>query len=198
MAKKSAPRTEAEKKTSTKGKAAKGAPAQHSAAKKAAKSPTDREKLEKELVSLLPEIDAEGLLFLVRQANVLLHNKRVDELNAEMEREQKAKKTKRAGTTARVGENVTEITVEIQQSPDGKTYYLLVDGQRHFFTSEEMASIVKLSFKPERKSDALRFLYQFMDNERKEVLLDHGISSGKHPFFEALFYEVRAKFSLNE
>ncbi len=198
MAKKSVSKTTQENKSSSKGKSVKGAPAKRSAPKKTSKQPTAREKLEKELVSLLPEIDAEGLLFLVRQANVLLHNKRVDELNAEIEREQKAKKTKRPGTTARVGENVTEITVEIQQSPDGKTYYLLVDGQRHFFTSEEMASIVKLSFKPERKSDALRFLYQFLDNERKEVLLDHGISSGKHPFFEALFYEVRAKFSLNE
>ena len=193
MAKKSTPKTAREKDASTRGKLPKG-----STEKKAAKPSTAREKLEKELVSLLPEIDAEGLLFLVRQANVLLHNKRVEELNAEIEKEQKDKKPKRAGTTARVGENVTEITVEIQQSPDGKTYYMLVDGQRHFFTAEEMASIVKLSFKPERKSDALRFLYQFLDAERKEVLLDHGISTGKHPFFEALFYEVRAKFSLNE
>ena len=193
MAKRPVAKPTNDKKPLPKGKAAK-----RSTPKEGAKPLTARAKLQKELVSLLPEIDAEGLLFLMRQANVLLHNKRVDDLNAEMEKEQKAKKTKPPGTTARVGENVTEVTVEIQQSPDGKTYYMIVDSQRHFFTSEEMASIVKLSFKPERKSDALRFLYQFLDNERKEVLLDHGISSGKHPFFEALFYEVRAKFSLNE
>jgi hypothetical protein len=148
-------------------------------------------------VALIQEIDAEGLLFLVRQANVLLHNKRVDELNAEMEKTQESKKAahKKAGTTARVGQNVQEITVEIQESPDGKTYYMIVDAQRHFLTAEEMKSVVKLCFAPEKKSDAVRFLYQYMYNERREILMDHNIEAQKHPFFEALFYEVRANFS---
>lgn len=161
-------------------------------------APSARERLADELTGLIPEIDAEGLLFLIRQANVLLHNKRVDELNAEMEQlnQKRTAAHKRAGTTARVGENVQEITVEIQRSPDEKTYYMIVDEQRHFLTSEEMEAVVKLSIKPERKSDALRFLYQYMYNERREILMDHGISNGKHPFFEALFYEVRSKFSL--
>lgn len=170
------------------------------AAKRPANASSAREKLAAELVGMIPEIDAEGLLFLVRQANVLLHNKRVDELNAEMEMLNAGRREarKRAGTTARVGENVKEVTVEVQQSSDAKTYYLIVDGQKHFFTSEEMGAVVKLCFKPERKSDALRLLHQYLDNERREVLMEHGISAGNHPFFEALFYEVRAKFSLNE
>ncbi len=148
---------------------------------------------------MLPEIDAEGLLFLIRQANVLLHNKRVDELNAETERLNKHGKEarKKAGTTARVGQTVEEITVEIQKSPDAKTYYVIVDEQKHFFTAEEMGAVVKLCFKPERKSEALRYLHQFMNNERREVLMDHGVSTEKHPFFEALFYEVRSKFTLD-
>ncbi len=137
---------------------------------------------------------------MVRQANVLLHNKRVDELNAEMEKLNKGKQEahKKAGTTARVGQNVQEITVEIQQSPDGKTYYMIIDGSKHFLTDQEMAAVVKLCFKPERKSDAVRFLYQYMNNERDEILMDHGVTTGNHPFFEALFHEIRRKFSLKE
>lgn len=170
------------------------------AAKSVARPISARDRLADELVRMIPEIDAEGLLFLIRQANVLLHNKRVDELNAEMAKLNAGKKEeqKRAGTTARVGQNVVEITVEIQQSPDAKTYYLIVNGQKHFLTAEEMKAVVKFCFKPERKSDALHVLHQYLDNERKEILMDHGISSGKHPFFEALFYEVRRKFSLKE
>lgn len=169
-------------------------------AKKPVRALSARDKLEGELVGMIPEIDAEGLLFLVRQANVLLHNKRVDELNAEMQKLNAGKRQaqKKAGTTARVGQNVQEITVEVQQSSDAKTYYLIIDGQKHFFTTEEMTAVVKLCFKPERKSDALRFLFEYLDNERKEVLMDHGVSARNHPFFEALFYEVRAKFSLDE
>lgn len=169
-------------------------------ARKSARTLSARDKLANELIGLIEEIDAEGLLFLVRQANVLLHNKRVDELNAELEKKKKGgtEGKKKAGTTARVGENAQEVTVDIQQSPDAKTYYMTVDEQRHFLTSEEMAAVVKLCFAPEHKVDALRFLFQYMDNERKEILLDHGISTQKHPFFEALFYEVRTKFTLND
>lgn len=181
--------------------AKKAAPRKKSAPDKSSERPLSaREKIENELIGLIPEIDAEGLLFLVRQANVLLHNRRVDELNAEMAKLNEGKKAaqKRAGTTARVGQNVQEITVEIQQSPDGKTYYMIIDGRKHFLTAQEMAAVVKLCFKPERKSDALRFLHQYLNNERDEILMDHGITSGKHPFFEALFHEIRRKFSLKE
>ncbi len=187
-------------KTSKKSPTSKGVTKKPRASKNAVKPVSPRDRLADELVRLIPEIDAEGLLFLIRQANVLLHNKRVDELNAEMAKLSAGKKEeqKRAGTTARVGQNVVEITVEIQQSPDKKTYYLIVDGAKHFLTVDEMKAVVKFCFKPERKSDALRVLHQYLDNERKEILMDHGISSEKHPFFEALFYEVRRKFSLNE
>lgn len=165
-----------------------------------AAKPSARERLADELVRLIPEIDAEGLLFLVRQANVLLHNKRVDELNAEMEKlnEDKLEAHKKAGTTARVGQTVREITVEIQRSADGKTYYMIIDSRKHFLTASEMAAVVKLCVKPERKSDALRFVYQYMRNERDEILMDHGVNSAKHPFFEALIDEVRRKFSVNQ
>jgi hypothetical protein len=168
--------------------------------KKPAKSAPVRERLENELIGMIPELDAEGLLFLVRQAGVLIQNRRVDELNAEMEKLNKDKMAahKRAGTTARVGQNVEEITVEMQRSPDSKTFYMIVNGQKHFLTPGEMSSVVKLCFKPERKSDAIRFLFKYLNDERKEILMDHGVSSDKHPFFEALFHETRAKFSLKD
>ncbi|MBN1647750.1 MAG: hypothetical protein JW874_06945 [Spirochaetales bacterium] len=161
-------------------------------------SPRDR--LAAELVKMIPELDTEGLLYLVKQAGVLLHNQRIDQINAEIDEMNKTKreKHKMAGTTARVGQNVQEITVEIQQSPDRKTYYLIVDEVKHFLTDSEMAKVVRLCVKPDTKSDALRFLFQYLDTERKEILMDHGISTRKHPFFEALFYEVRAKFLINE
>lgn len=186
-------------KSSTEKKGAAAAKKKAASAKAATRAPSARERLAEELVGLIPEIDAEGLLFLVRQANVLLHNKHVDELNAEMEKlnASKAEAHKKAGTTARVGQNVQEITVEIQRSPDGKTYYMIIDNRKHFLTSSEMAAVVKLCVKPERKSDAIRFVYEYMRNERDEILMDHGINSGKHPFFEALFSEVRRKFSMN-
>lgn len=166
----------------------------------AKKAPSAKDKLTKELQTLIKEVDAEGLLYLIQQANVLLHNKRVDEINSEMDKKNKKKKDqhKKSGTTARKGQNVEDVTIEIQQAPDQKTYYLIVNQEKHFLTLAEMKKIVKLSFKPETKTGALKFLHQYLNTERKEILLDHGVGSFKHPFYEALFYEVRAKFSLDD
>jgi hypothetical protein len=42
---------------------------------------TERESLVKELKSLIPRLDSEGLAFLVEQAKIHLYNMQVDELN---------------------------------------------------------------------------------------------------------------------
>ena len=170
------------------------------AEKKQSKTSTERDKLATELKNLVRELDSESLIFLIRQANILLHNKRVDELNAKADAAANPtkKKERKAGTTARVNLLSNEITVEVQQSADRKNYYLIIDGRKHFLDPPEMEKVVKLCFKPDRKSAAIKYLFQFLDNERKEILMDHDINSPKHPFFEALFYETRARFSLDE
>ena len=157
------------------------------------KADSQKQRLENELVKLLPEIEEEGLVFLLRQANTLIHNQRTDQLNREMEALNKKKKPgAAAGSTASQG-----FEIEISRSDDGKTYYFIVNGMKHFFDIPETQKIIALCYRPPAKSDALRYLHEFFRAERDEILMDHKITSAKSPFFEELFKTVRATFRYN-
>ncbi len=164
-------------------------------AKQTKKPKTDSQKLrlEEELTKLLPEIEEEGLVFLLRQANTIIHNQRADKLNQEMEVLNKKKKT--GGKTSSPPAEGFEI--EINRSDDGKTYYFIINGMKHFLDIPETQNIIALCYRPPAKSDALRYLYEFFRAERDEILMDHKISSAKSPFFEVLFNTVRATFRYN-
>ena len=54
------------------------------------KTDTQRTRLEKELTEALKQVDEEGLIFLIQQAQILIRNVQVDKLNREIvELEQK-------------------------------------------------------------------------------------------------------------
>lgn len=160
------------------------------------KESSQKSRLEKELIALVPEIGEEGLVFLIKQANTIIHNQRTVQLNKEIEELNKNKggSSKKSAAPQEAG---SSFTVEIDRSKDGKTYYIIVNGRKHFFDIPETQKIVALCYKPETKSAALKFLYEFFLNERDEILSEHKIQSAKSLFFEKLFYEVRANFSLN-
>lgn len=158
------------------------------------KNESQKKRLEGELSGLIPEIETEGLLFLIKQANTIIHNQRTARLNAETK---ELNRTRKGGETPDLaaGEN---FEVEIDRSENGKTYYFIVNGRKHFFDIPETQKVVALCYKPETKSAALRYLYEFFLNERDEILQEHDISSVKSPFFNVLFREVRANFSLQQ
>jgi len=157
------------------------------------KPDSQKQRLEAELMSLLPEIEEEGLVFLLRQAGIIIHNQRTDKLNQEMEILNKKKKPGAAAGPAKS----EDFEIEISRSDDGKTYYFIVNGMKHFFDIPETQNIVALCYRPPAKSDALRYLHEFFRAERDEILMDHKITSAKSPFFEELFKAVRATFQYN-
>ncbi|HAK44318.1 MAG TPA: hypothetical protein DCO79_00115 [Spirochaeta sp.] len=164
---------------------------------KKTKTQTESQKLrlEKELTGLIPEIMEEGLLFLIKQANTIIHNQRTVKINREMNELNQ----KKGEEDAEIPKPVTgEFDIEISRSDNGKTYYFIVNGRKHFFDIPETQKVVALCYRPETKSAALKFLYEFFLNERDEILSEHGIKSAKSPFFEALFREVRANFTLDD
>lgn len=159
------------------------------------KSESQKQRLEKDLIALVPEIKEEGLVFLLKQANTIIHNQRTAKINREMNELNK----KKGDVGSREGSEEVQsgFDIEISRSDNGKTYYFIVDGRKHFFDIPETQKVVALCFKPETKSAAIKFLYEFFLNERDEILSEHGIKSAKSTFFENLFNEVRANFSLD-
>ncbi len=144
---------------------------------------------------MLPEIGEEGLVFLIKQANTIIHNQRAAKLNREID--ELNKKKSGSETKAVSGDSASKgFDVEITQSKSGKNYHLTVNGKRHFFDIPDTQKIVALCYRPKTKSAALKFLYEFFENEREDILIEHGIKTFKSPFFEELFREVRVKFTL--
>lgn len=176
------------------GKAGKKAAAKKSPARGASASQRDR--LEKELKDLLGRIDAEGLIFLIQQAQVLLHNLQVERLNREIEELQRDG----AGPaeTAAAGRPAARPAVSIEEDPAGQFFHLEVGGQRSTLTTAEMREIVRFCYEPETKSEALQALYLWFTRERKDILLNAGIRAPQHPFFQALFDAARQRFRLKD
>jgi hypothetical protein len=155
---------------------------------KAKKSvPAARARIEKEIKDALAEIDDEGLLFLLRQAQVLIHNARVDTLNREPR--------KARGKPAAAPEP-DRPSVAIEASAGGKTIFLTLGMARKVLSPEEMKRIVRICYSAESKSEALRQLFTVLAKERKDILADAIIGNPDNPLLIGLFDAVRARYRL--
>jgi len=160
--------------------------------KKAARTGDARAKLEKDLRSAIQEIDAKGLLFLLRQAQVLIHNARMESLE------------RGPGTAAQgVGETGTPSprdseSVEIEDAGEGKAIFLAIGRTRKVLTPEEMKRLVRICYGAETKSEALRQLFTVLVKERKDILTDAMIGSPDNPLITHLFNAVRVTYRLED
>jgi hypothetical protein len=160
---------------------------------KAKKPAVGREKLEKELREAIREVDEEGLLFLLRQAQVLIHNARVQTID------RKAKKGGGKAAPATAGAaRPRSAMVSIEEPENGKAIFLNIGDARKVLTAEEMRRIVRICYAAETKSEALRQLFTVLAKERKDILADAFIGNPDNPLLEALFTAVRATYRLKD
>jgi hypothetical protein len=165
------------------------------------KADSQRTRLEKELTAAIKQIDEEGLIFLIQQAQVLLHNVQVDKINREIvELEQKKlsggkgkTETKQKGKAPAVPAAVT-----IDESDNGKAFFLTLGGTRKVMNLEEMRRLVRICYSAETKSDAIKQLYTVFARERGDVLADAKISGPGSPILEGLFQAIRSTYQLKD
>ena len=149
------------------------------AEKKAAKSgtaaPQDSEKdaLAKELRSLIPKLDAEGLRFLVEQANVHLYNMQVDILNQRAADGAEAKKSgggkSRGAAKAANSEKAPAEELRLEGSESGSSYYIVFRGQWLMFSRDEIARMVRIVSAPVSDLERLEHLFNWLERERRDI-----------------------------
>lgn len=162
---------------------------------KSAKSSDDpRQKLLKELRGLIKDIDEEGLLFLIKQANTLIYNQRVDELNREAEEVQREKRQRRSGATSAVAEG----SVAIERGSFGRSYIVDFRGMRKTFAEAEMLGLVKVAQAGAGSEDGAGRLLRWLKRNRDDVLLDVGITDRRDPVLSELYTVLRKSFALRE
>jgi len=154
-----------------------------------------KEKLLKELGGLIKQIDMEGLLFLIKQANILIYNQNVEELNRKMS-SLEAQKIKKPQEQKKPGDEAGE--VEIEEKPEGENFTIAVQGSRLFFTREEMRSMVKICHASEDEFDAARRLYNWFSRERKDVLIDGRITANTHPSLKSVYRKLISTYKVKE
>jgi hypothetical protein len=120
-----------------------------------------------ELLALLPELDEEGLSFLLEQAKVHRYNMEAERLNDLARKLGTAEPGAVRGAQANV--------LRIERSADGSTYHIVAGGDWKMFTAEEMAALVRISRCGEGEEETSRRLRAWFARERRDVYLDLGL-----------------------
>ena len=165
--------------------------------KKSKEDPVDaRKELLKELRSLIKDIPEEGLIFLIKQANTILYNMRVDELNKAQERlDKKRSSPKNKGKAASTKINTKDKTVSIERSSFGRSFVLIIGETRKIMSEEELAKVVRIAFKAEGESEAAERIYTWFKRNRDDVLIDGGLKKSD-PVFKTLYTYLKEHFSI--
>lgn len=162
-----------------------------SAARKAAKGhapDAQRTRLHRMLIEAIDQVDAEGLLFLLRQANTLIHNQKVDEVNRELEELSE----RSPGPRAQKPRN----NVEIEDSGNRSAVFITLGPARKVLNREELKRLVRVCYAAESKSAALQQLFTVLTRERSDILKDAGIAGPGSPLLDQLFHALRDRYHL--
>lgn len=157
------------------------------AKRKSEKEPNDvRKDLLKELRALIKDIPEEGLLFLIKQANTILYNMRVDELN------QKSTGKKEINTSSVKNSSPA---VAIERSSFGRNFILVINGSRKIISESEITKIVRIAYKAADQKEGAARLFTWFKANRDDVILDAGLST-QHPDFKELYTYLKKNFSM--
>jgi len=121
-----------------------------------------------ELLALLPELDEEGISFLLEQAKVHRYNMEIEKQNALSEQIE-------SGASGASEGGVQAPALRIERSTDGMTYNLVSGGDWKLFTAEEMTALVRITRSGESEAEIARRIRAWLAKERRDVYLDLGL-----------------------
>ena len=146
------------------------------------KTSSEWDSLAKELRSLIPKLDEEGLAYLVEQAQVHLYNLQVDALNKTIikSRQRAAAKNTAAKT---VGKGAAKNAAgsdgfnEIKVSDSGSSYYIVYKTEWIMFSKDEMVKLIKIARGEGTDLEIKERLFNWFARERTDLLRSAGIAN---------------------
>lgn len=152
----------------------------------------EEKKLVKELTGILPQLDEEGLLFLIEQARVHLYNMQVTSLQEELnEIEQKRAK---AGLEQRVKQKNSGFKIE--RSSDGTVYHIISGGKWKLVNADEMFHILRIVNAPVDENEVRLNLIHWFFTERGDFVGDFGLADSHDPRWVELIKILKKNFKL--
>jgi len=158
-----------------------------------------QELLAKELKSLIPRLDSEGLAFLVEQARVHLYNMQVEELNKaaidadEVSARAESPAKKAAGHNVPKGDNFS-----ISGTESGSSFYLKYRNNDAMFSRDEMIRLAKIANAPGSDMEIRERLYNWFDRERSDIFAVVPLSGRADARLRTLAEMIRKNFKLRK
>lgn len=165
--------------------------------------PSPRDKLASELVTLIPNLDEDGLSFLLEQARVHLYNMEIDRQNAEAlsasqgkPASKKGSKAARASSNAPSSEAPSRADFRIERSGSGSSYHLISGGKWKMFNEAEMLRMVKIAASSDPVREVAARLHAWLTAERPDTFADLDLGDSHDPRMDELVLFLRSKFAL--
>jgi len=154
-----------------------------------------KEELLKELRKLIKDIPEEGLIFLNEQANKLVYNKRVEDINA-LQAKLDKKSTKHTQKTKK--QPVQRCSISIERGSFNRSFILIIGNTRKTVTEDEMVKLVRICHTAKNAADGSSRLYNRLKHERDDILLDAGISSKDDKCLSEIYKYLKSNFSMTD
>lgn len=160
------------------------------------KKKSPEEILRKEIADVCKLLDAEGLMFIKRQADVLLHNSRVEKLRQEAAEKAAAQGEENTPPApARPAPEAADRSVKIEQT-GSVTFNIYVGKKRVFFNRDEMRAITKICHGDDAEGG--QRLFAWFKKERGDFLLDTEIGSASSPVLSELRSLIVSTYKVKE
>ncbi len=152
-----------------------------------------KEELLKELRKLIKDVPVDGLIFLIEQANKLVYNKRVEEINS-LQAKLNKKSSKSSKTVKK--QPVQRCSISIERGSFNRSFILVIGNTRKTVTEDEMVKLVRICHTAKNAADGSSKLYNRLQHERDDILLDTGIGSKDDKCLSELYKYLKANFSM--
>jgi len=161
------------------------------AKKKSSKRSAKWNNLAKELRSLIPKLDEEGLAFLVKQSHVHLYNMQVDALNKTIVKEER-----RSKVSAPKRKAAEVVFSEVKMSDSGSSYYIVCNNEWIAFARDEMNTLVKIALGEGTELEVRERLYNWLSRERGDLLYTAAIGDKFDNKLKSLIVLLKDNFKL--
>jgi hypothetical protein len=157
-----------------------------------------RVKLAKELVSLVPKLDSEGLAFLIKQARIHLYNMQVDELGraAIAVNTGSARSKAIKGVAQKTRTQSSKSTLKIESTGTG--YYMRFNNSGTMFSKQEMVQLVRLVNSSSSQTEIGSRLHSWFQNERRDIFQLIPISDSSDKILVNIAGVIKKNFKLKK
>lgn len=150
-------------------------------AKPKGKQVLQKNELQNELKKLTKDLNEEGLIFLIQQAQVLLHNMQVEKVNEELRKLQAKAHVGGKGTSS------DKYTIDVKEADDDSHFIIVINKARNFFDRGEMRKLVSICHASADEKDASRRLYNWFAKTRIDVLNNTDIREVNDPALATIY-----------